>query len=154
MRTLPAFVAALCGALAALLAAGALLLPAQTAPTEPVSAARARVAALLAAAGLPAAAPVDDAAGCPWLGVPGLPPSDQVRPTALVAAPRPPDPGRVLELVAAALRGAGAQVDIRAPAGLVARDAGGYELRIDLGDALRVRAQGPCVWPAGEREPG
>ena len=158
IRRLPLLAVAVSAVTAVLLAAVAVLVALQTGPTEPVAVARERVVRLAwdvaAAVGTSPAAAVPVDLGCPWLGVPGLPASRQVRPRVEVAVPVPGDPAAALDAVAVVVRAAGGEVDSRAPAGLRARDAAGYRLtvRLDGGPVLAVEA--PCVWPDGERRPG
>lgn len=158
IRRLPLLAVAVSTALAVLLAAAAVLVTLQTAPTEPVAAARERVVRLAAdvasAVGTAPAAAVPVDLGCPWLGLPGLPASHQVRPRVDVAVPLPGDPAAALDAVARAVRAAGGEVDARAPAGLRARDAAGYRLTVRLDGGLALAVEAPCVWPEGERRPG
>jgi hypothetical protein len=144
-------VGAVSGALALVLAAVAVLLAVQTAPTAPAADAREHVQRLVvdAAAGLRVALTVADGAPCPWLGVDGAPASGQVRPRVEARGPAPADAAAVLDAVAAI----GGRVT-RGTSTVVVRDAGGYRLTVRVAEEIVLVGESPCVWPRGTREPG
>lgn len=126
--------------LTALLAAFALFVAIQSAPTKTVAQARAELQQVVAAVtgGEPAAAPD---APCRWFGVAG-----KVSPQLHLA-------GAPSSLDALAGRLIAAGWDVGRPAGdLDAADPDGRRVaaRVEAG-GLDVTAAGPCVWPDGER---
>lgn len=154
-RRLPEFAGAVSGALALVLAAVAVLLAVQTAPTAPAADAREHLRDLVldATAGLRVALTVADGSACPWLGVDGAPASGQVRPRVEARGPVPGDPAAVLDAVAAGGVGRGGGTVTRGPSTVEVRDAGGYRLTVRVADEIVLVGESPCVWPSGMREP-
>lgn len=157
-RLVAGLLSAASAALAVVLVVLATAVGLQSGPTATAAQAGSHAEALLraaaAAVGAELVEPAEAVDGtCPWLGVPVLPDSHQVRPVrdAVLAAPR--DLGAAVAAVVVAAEAAGGTVLERATTGVTVRDPEGYLLTVTLDGALRIVAESPCVWPAGERVP-
>lgn len=136
-------------ALTAVLAGFAVLVAIQSGPTKTADQARAELQEVIATVtGVqPIAAPD---APCGWFGVGGKV-SPQLRVPGIAAAPADAQP--TLDVLAGRLIAAGWEVG-RLVGGLDAAGPDGRHLAAQsAGGGLELIAEGPCVWPDGERKP-